>query len=252
MASSPLDDTTAVILAGGLGTRLRSVVADRPKVLAEVAGRPFLAHLLDQLVPAGIGHVVLCTGHLGEQIESAFGSSYRGMRVTCSREPTPLGTAGALRFALPHVSTGTLLVLNGDSYCAADPLAFAARHRSLGLDGTLLLVEVPDTSRYGLVRTDPQGRLAGFEEKGSHTGTGWINAGWYLLQRTLIEAVPPDRAVSFERDMLPQWTDGRIGTFPCRVPFLDIGLPETYAQTEAFLASLSPPSPGSEPRARSA
>ena len=108
---------TAAILAGGLGTRLRSVVKDRPKVLAEIRGVPFLTYLLDQLAAAGVRDVVLCTGYMGEQVRSAFGDSYGGMCLSYSQESSPLGTAGALRLALPLFKSSSVLVMNGDSFC---------------------------------------------------------------------------------------------------------------------------------------
>ena len=113
-------DVTAVILAGGLGTRLRSVIADRPKVLAEVRGRPFLAYLLDQLIVAGSRSVVLCTGYCGEQILRTFGERYGPLRLSYSQERTPLGTAGALRAGLGQFGSDSVLALNGDSYCSLD------------------------------------------------------------------------------------------------------------------------------------
>ena len=111
---------TAAVLAGGLGTRLRPTVADRPKVLAPVGGRPDLAYLLDQLDAVGIGEVVLLTGYRAEQVRAAFGESYSGIRLRDSAEPVPLGTGGAARRALPLLSAPTILLLNGDSYCAVD------------------------------------------------------------------------------------------------------------------------------------
>jgi NDP-sugar pyrophosphorylase family protein len=106
---------TAVILAGGLGTRLRSVVADRPKVLADVCGRPFITYLLDVLAQSGISDVVLATGHMAEQIEDCLGDSYKGMQLFYSPEKKRLGTGGAVRLALRHVSNELVLVMNGDS-----------------------------------------------------------------------------------------------------------------------------------------
>jgi len=108
----------AVILSGGLGTRLRSVVSDRPKVMAMVAGRPFLTHLLDQLVESGIRKTVLCTGYMAELIQNELGERYRNMELAYSVEDTPLGTGGALRNAIGQISGNMLLVLNGDSYCS--------------------------------------------------------------------------------------------------------------------------------------
>src|SRR5437899_2628493 len=108
---------SAAILVGGLGTRLRGIVADRPKVLAEVRGRPFLAYLLDQLVASGFQDVVLCTGYRSEQVKEVFGDGYGPLRIVYSEETVPLGTAGALRLALPLLQSETILVMNGDSFC---------------------------------------------------------------------------------------------------------------------------------------
>src|SRR5206468_3820156 len=119
-----LADSSALILCGGLGVRLRSVVHDRPKVLAQVAGRPYLAYVLDKLAAAGLGHVVLCSGYRADQVRAAFGTRYRGLRLTYSEETKPLGTAGALRLALPVTHSSMLLVVNGDSFCNVDLRAF--------------------------------------------------------------------------------------------------------------------------------
>ena len=126
------DCPTAVLLAGGAGSRLRSVIDDRPKVLAEVCGRPFLEYLLDQRVKWRIRDVVLCTGYLAEQIEAYFGMTYRSLRLRYSREIIPLGTAGALRLALPLVRSDTVLVLNGDSFCVPISIPFGIGIRPLG------------------------------------------------------------------------------------------------------------------------
>jgi NDP-sugar pyrophosphorylase family protein len=139
---------TAAILAGGLGTRLRSVVADRPKVLAEVRGRPFLSFLLDQLAAAGVRYVVLCTGYRGEQVQAAFGNSYGGLRLAYSQEPSPLGTAGALRWALPLCESDVVLALNGDSFCDADLPAFWDWRCARGAEATLLLTRTPFVVRH--------------------------------------------------------------------------------------------------------
>src|ERR1051326_2110224 len=119
MTSQNSGAASAAILAGGLGSRLRSVVSDRPKVLAPVNGRPFLAILLDQLVESGAESVALCTGYLGEQVESAFGSVYRNLKIFYSREQSPLGTAGALRLGLPPLSARSILGMNGGSFFCA-------------------------------------------------------------------------------------------------------------------------------------
>lgn len=235
-----LANVPAVILAGGLGTRLRSVVADRPKVLATVHGRPYLAYLLDQLIGFGIRQVVLCTGYKGEQIHETFGDRYRTASLHYSQESEPLGTAGALRLALPRLTEPLVLAMNGDSYCDADFSSLLQWHRDGNFTGSLLLTRVPDTSRYGRVITTDSGQVFQFEEKGANRGMGWINAGVYLLGRDLLAEIPSGAVASLERDMLPKWIQRPFGGFPAPAArFLDIGTPESYAETERFFAPLS-------------
>ncbi|NLC72084.1 MAG: NTP transferase domain-containing protein, partial [Desulfuromonadaceae bacterium] len=183
----PMNQLIVAILAGGLGTRLRSVVSDRPKVLAEIGGKPFLAYLLDHLSSFGFGTVVLCTGYLGEQIAQRFGKRYGEMELFYSQESSPLGTAGALRLALPLLKSESALVVNGDSFCDADLRGFWEWHREREADASMLLVEVPDTRRYGRVSVDNKGRVIRFEEKNEEGAPGWINAGIYLIRRRLLE-----------------------------------------------------------------
>lgn len=226
---------TGAILAGGLGTRLRAVVSDRPKVLAMVRGKPFLAYLLDQLMEGGVRDVVLLTGYRGEQIRDVFGRRFRSIRLEYSQEETPLGTAGAIRLALPKIATDTVLMMNGDSYCAADMCRFQAFHRQHSADASLMLTHVPDTSRFGKVETGPDGRVLRFLEKQDAGGDGWINAGLYLLRRELIEEVPAGQAVSIEREMFPAWSRaGKLFGHPAGGSFLDIGTPESYVAAEEF------------------
>ena len=230
-----LAEITAAILVGGLGTRLRPVVADRPKVLAEVNGRPVLSYLLDQVARAGVRRVVLCTGYLGEQVLAAFGPRYGPLQLGYSPEPAPLGTAGALRRALPMLQSDPVLVLNGDSMCKADLNAFYAWHCGQGASASLLLTVAPDAARYGQVQTDAEGRVLRFEEKGAVAGgPGWINAGIYLLSQACLEAIPADRPVSIEREMFPAWIGQNLYGYQSQGRFLDIGTPDAYAEAARF------------------
>lgn len=231
-----LEETTALILAGGLGTRLREVVADRPKVLAEVNGRPFLSCLLDRLVDAGIKKVVLCTGYMAELIRETFGNCYRGIGLLYSEEETLLGTGGALRLALPLIASDPVLVMNGDSYCDADLGLFARQHLSGKAQASLILVQVEDVARYGAVDIDETGRVVSFREKGSQSGAGLINAGIYLLARNIIAAIPTKRMVSLEREVFPQLIGRGLYGFPQTTRFIDIGIPSDYHAASAFLA----------------
>jgi NDP-sugar pyrophosphorylase family protein len=229
-------DVTAVVLAGGLGTRLRGVVADRPKVLAEVAGRPFLSYILDQLADAHITRVVLSTGYMAEQFADVIGHEYRGIEVTYAHEEAPLGTGGAIKFAGGQATGGHLLVMNGDSYFDADLSAYIAWHLSGGQDVSLLLVDVPDASRYGTVRLNEESpRVAEFLEKRPQPVRGLINAGVYLLQRDMLEHIPPGPC-SIERDVFPRWlNEFDVRAWTTDGAFIDIGIPEDYERSHEFM-----------------
>lgn len=229
-----LSGIPAVILAGGMGTRLREVVADRPKVMAEVNNRPFITYLLDQLAATGVTNVVLCTGYLADQVSTVLGDCYRGMQLCYSVEPSPLGTGGAIRQALPLFSSFPILVLNGDSYFDLNLLSFASKHRESGATASLALVTVADVSRYGAVDITDDHAITRFEEKGNQKGTGLINAGIYLLEQAAVEAMPPDSAVSIERELLPALIGRGLYGFPQSGKFLDIGLPADYRDADSF------------------
>ena len=227
----------AMLLVGGLGTRLRSVVADRCKPMAIVGDEPFLARVLDQLAAAGCRRAVLCTGHLGEGLEREFGAEHGGMPLVYSREPEPRGTAGALRRALGLVDDTHVLVVNGDSYCDVDLRAFVrwARGRSAA---SLVTTEVADTRRFGRVQADENGRIVRFVEKGE-AGAGAIHAGLCWLPVAAIAAVPTERPASFEQDLLPGLIERGFYAYATRAAFLDIGVPDAYADAEAFFARLA-------------
>jgi len=232
-----LRDVTAAILAGGLGSRLRPVVADRPKVLADIRGRPFLTYLLDQLVAAGSRDVVLCTGYLGDQIRVALGESYGSLRLAYSQESIPLGTAGALKLALPLFKSNSVMVMNGDSYCEANLKKFCLWHWTRRANATLLLTEISNTERFGRVQAGSDGTVTDFAEKGSGNGPGWINAGIYLLKLDLLREIPANRAVSLEREVFPGCIGRGLYGFRSEGRFLDIGTPDDYASAESFFAT---------------
>jgi NDP-sugar pyrophosphorylase family protein len=234
-----LTEVNVAILAGGLGSRLRPAVSDRPKVLARIGGRPFLTYLFDQLIAMGLREVVLCTGYLGDQITMVFGQSYATLRLHYSQESVPLGTAGALRLALPLFKSKVVLVMNGDSYCEANLKEFWAWHNRQRANATLLLTEVFDTQRFGRVRVGNDGTVNDFEEKGSGSSPAWINAGIYLLKRHLLTEIPANRAVSLEREVFPAWVGRGLYGFRSEARFVDIGTPEAYGSAQTFFTSSS-------------
>lgn len=222
----------AIILAGGLGTRLRGVVGDLPKPLAPVAGRPFLAWLLDALASQGMRLAVLATGYRGSQIQAALGNTWRGMAIRYSHEAEPLGTGGAVALAMAHVAGDACWVLNGDTWLGLDYARFDAAVRKAGARLGIALASVPDVARYGAVRVE-DGRIAGFIEKG-RAGPGLVNAGVYRLSRTLLEGFPGGNAFSFERDvMVPAAARETVVGYTDTEDFIDIGVPEDYRLAQA-------------------
>lgn len=230
-------DLPVVVLCGGLGTRLRPAVADRPKALAAVGDRPFLAVQLELLRDRGARHFVLCVGHMAEQIEAAFGDgSAFGVRIDYSRDGEQLlGTAGALKRAEQYFAPAAVVV-NGDTYLDLDLARLARVHSSAqarGAVATLTLAHVPDAGRFGAVELRGN-RVVGFREK-SEPGSGWVNAGAYVIERELLKRIPAGEAVSLERDVFPvALRDGmRLTAMPHEEPFADIGTPDAY---RAFVA----------------
>lgn len=227
-----ISEITAIILAGGRGTRLQAVVADRPKPLALVAGRPFIEYLFDQIGNAGIKCSVISTGYLGEQFQLQFGPAYRALSLRYSQESVPLGTAGALRHALPLVNSQLVLVFNGDSYCDIDIIALLESHISKDALVTISTVAVPDVSRYGAVTTTPEGLVTEFREKGANAGAGNINAGIYVIDKSVLEKLAPDTMISLEKDVLPRYLGKSMYAFPATGTFIDIGVPDDYERAQ--------------------
>jgi NDP-sugar pyrophosphorylase family protein len=235
---SVLAGLSVAILAGGLGTRLRSLVPDRPKVLAEVGGRPFLHWWLDALDRQGCSDIVLCAGYKADQLGDTLGHFHRRLTLWYSTEQQPLGTGGALRHALDFFQSDPILVLNGDSYCEVDLGAFLAAHQACGADASLVLNHVEDSSRFGRVEAQPDGRIEAFREKSAGAGPGWINAGIYLIRRELLAALPDSDNRSLECDLLPRWVLGHVHGYPSTGRFIDIGTPESLAQANRFFAEV--------------
>ncbi len=239
MLSDSLRDVTAVILAGGLGTRLRSVVSDRPKVLAPVDGVPFLSHILKQIACSKIEEAVLLVGHGAKQVCSTLGNRQFGVNLSYSLETEPLGTGGAVRLALPKIRGKTILLMNGDSYCHLDLRAFAEYHLGHGGKVSLSLTWMDNASRYGRVALGLDERITGFAEKVAHPAPGWINAGIYLIDRELFEGHELNRQISLERDLIPDWLS-KHDVFGFRGgEFIDIGVPESYSQANVFFRTIS-------------
>lgn len=226
---------TTLVLCGGLGTRLRTVIGDRPKVLAPVAGRPFLHYLLQYLQRQQIRDVVLCTGFGATDIE-AYCQDGRawGLQIRYSREDTPLGTAGAIKQAESYLQSNPFCVLNGDSLVQADISTLIQFHQAKRACMTLCLVEVPSRARFGSVTLVADGAITGFDEKRDQQA-GLINAGLYLMERAILQMIPPNLPASLEYDVLPRAVGHGLYGFVSAGPFIDVGTPETYALAQSLL-----------------
>jgi NDP-sugar pyrophosphorylase family protein len=232
-------DTKAVLLVGGLGTRLRTVVPLTPKPLAPVGSRPFLELLIRQLSSQGIRNLVMCTGYLADQIENEFGDGNDlGVAIEYSREPLPLGTGGALKFARRHLrGVPDFLVMNGDSFLELDLRQFMQFHRSHGGLATMSVVSVENAGRYGMVRVESSNRVTEFCEKTGTDSPGLINAGVYVFRRAILELIPAGPA-SLEKDVFPRLLDQGVYAAREQGLFIDIGTPTDYAHAQKLFDRL--------------
>ena len=227
----------AILLCGGLGTRLRSVVSDRPKPMADIAGKPFLHYLVKMLSESGVRHLIFALGYMGEQIEAYFqsGEEY-GLSISYSYEDSPLGTGGAIRNALSRVSEENVLVLNADTYFHTDYESLLREQLKNKAAMTIASRKIEDISRYGAILKDESGRILRWNEKMSSDQVealrpGEINGGIYVMQKSLIEKIPEGKQ-SLENDCIPAWLkDGvYLQAISSDGYFMDIGIPEDYAQ----------------------
>lgn len=227
----------AILLCGGLGTRLRSVVSDRPKPMADIAGKPFLHYLVKMLSESGVKHLIFALGYMGEQIEAYFqsGEDY-GLSISYSYEDSPLGTGGAIRNALSHVSGENVLVLNADTYFHTDYESLLREQLKNKAAMTIASRKIEDISRYGAILKDESGRILRWNEKMSSDRAeapcpGEINGGIYVMKKSLIEKIPEGKQ-SLENDCIPAWLEDGLylQAIPSDGYFMDIGIPEDYAQ----------------------
>lgn len=221
----------AAILAGGFGTRLRSVVKDVPKPMAPVNGRPFLEYLINNLKSMGINDIILCLHYEAYKIQNYFQDGAQwGVKIKYSTEERPLGTGGAIGL-LRNIVDRTFCVINGDTYFDIDFHMCLSEHKHQSAMITMALAAIKNTSRYGQVVVDRYGRIKGFNEKDSCIGTeGNINAGFYLLEPDVFGFIKENFFVSFEKDILPGIISSgkRIISYQPVKNFFDIGTPEDY------------------------
>lgn len=220
----------AIVLAGGFGTRLRHIVPDVPKPMAPVCGKPFLEYILDYLSCAGITKVILAVGYKKEVIEAYFQNQYKNLEIVYSEETTPLFTGGAIKQALQLCNDENIFVINGDTYFDVDLFAMKNYHIAHHSDLTLAIREMHNFERYGTLQRK-QERIVAFHEK-KKMEHGFINGGIYLLRRNLLEQIE-EQQFSFETDFMEKQIDKtKIMGYESDGYFIDIGVPEDYAQAQ--------------------
>jgi NDP-sugar pyrophosphorylase family protein len=233
-------DIKAVLLVGGLGTRLRSAVPSGPKVLASVGKRSFLDLLIGQLRSQGIHRLVMCTGYLADYIEKEFGNGRAwSVEIEYSKEEQPLGTGGAVKLAARYLENDSeFLVMNGDSFLEMDFHKFMEFHRGHDAMATIAVFRVENTNRYGTVNVDGDGRVQGFAEKTGRDVPGLVNGGVYIFKQSVLQCIP-EHPSSLEKDIFPRLLDHGVYAQEQRGMFIDIGTPADYARAQALCDSLN-------------
>jgi D-glycero-alpha-D-manno-heptose 1-phosphate guanylyltransferase len=228
--------TECIILAGGLGTRLRSAVPDLPKAMAPVAGKPFLSYVIDGLRMQGIRRFVFSLGYMHEVIEQFLREQYPTLDYTTIIEPEPFGTGGAIQLALQAAHTDHVLITNGDTLFRADVISLEELHRRVDSECTLALKPMQDFDRYGCVEIDEQNQVVSFREK-QHYTEGLINGGLYLLNRQAFLKRTFPVKFSFEKDYLEAFiANGSFYAVPSDAYFIDIGIPHDFEQAQKDLS----------------
>jgi mannose-1-phosphate guanylyltransferase len=243
---TPLPGVEAVVLVGGLGTRMRPLTLSAPKPMLPTAGVPLLTHLLGRIRAAGVEHVVLGTSYRAEVFTAHFGDGSKlGLTLDYFVENEPLGTGGGIRNVASALTEPDVLVFNGDVLSGLNPVEVVRTHRSVGADVTLHLVRVPDPRAFGCVPTTADGQVLGFLEKTDNPPTDLINAGCYAFRREVIDSIPAGRAVSVERETFPGLlaSGAQLRAHVDTSYWLDLGTPAAFVQGSADLVRGLVPSP---------
>ena len=229
-------DITAVVLCGGLGTRLREVLPNKPKVLAEINGVPFIYYLLRKIEKTGCRNVILCTGHLAEQVESLLGYEYGELTIVYSKETSPMGTGGALLNAEQYITTNYVLVMNGDSFVECDFRDYYYWHIQVGAKLSMIVKKTSDTSRYGSLSLSAERQITKFQEKVcNYKREGkFINVGVYLMHHRILQKIPKKLPVSLEKEVFPKLVSDGVFGYRIDGRFIDIGTPQSLAEAQEY------------------
>ena len=227
----------ALVLAGGMGSRLGALVKHSPKPFLSVGGNPFLQKIVERLINQGITHVIFCLGYKPEKIMDFFGDGSKWeMRFSYVLEKKLMGTGGTIRGAVHLIDGPDILVLNGDSFCYFDVYGIMKRHVESQSKATLTLLSVEEPNRFGLVEFNEKNEIVSFVEKDeTYSVTSFINAGVYVLSKQLIMDINPSKPISLEKEIFTSYLNGPMYSFVLNDNrFIDIGTPESLAVAERF------------------
>jgi NDP-sugar pyrophosphorylase family protein len=233
------DTLDVVILCGGLGTRLQSVLSDKPKPMADFNDRPFLDLLVDYVGRFGFQRFILCSGHKSDLIQEHFENKKDGKTYIISRETSPLGTAGAIKLAEPLIHSNVFMAMNGDSFCEIDLASLIKFHHSKSALASVALSPMENASDYGGVTLGDNDAITRFDEKKSAPSSGWVNAGVYIFKRSILDRVPADKKVSLEQELFPSMAGNGLYGFTTQSRLLDIGTPERLERARQLLIELN-------------
>lgn len=232
-----MDTKTAIILAGGLGTRLKDVVKNIPKPMANINGRPFLTYLIDKLLSFNINHVILSVGYKAEIIQDFLGSDYKGIKIDYAVEKEPLGTGGATRLSLSLAADENVLLLNGDTFFDIDLKILESTHKKNNSDFTIALRKTNDCSRYDVIKIDTNNRVTGFIKR-NQVNEGFINGGVFILKKNILNRMPVK--FSLETDFIEKNFESKyIFGITFDNYFIDIGIPKDYIKAQKEMGKKS-------------
>jgi NDP-sugar pyrophosphorylase family protein len=223
-----LKNIDVLILAGGLGTRLRSVVKDRPKTMAEVNGVPFLDILLESLSKHGVERFILCTGYMGDYIKNYYSDKSNDYVIVFSNEKYPLGTGGAIKNAEKLIISDPFVILNGDSFCEMNYNDFLQYHCKKNALITIAVSKSGDNGDYGKIVLDGKNRIIEFSEKAKFQKEAYVNAGIYCMTKLALRFMPANGFFSVEKDFFPSVLSNHIYAYIVEQSFIDIGTPERF------------------------
>jgi len=229
----------AVILCGGLGTRLQDVLKDTPKPMADFNDRPFLDLLIDYVGRFGFQRYILCSGYKGGSIKEYFENKNDGKTYALSHEISPMGTAGAIKQAEPLIDSDVFLAMNGDSFCDIDLTSFINFHRLKDALVSVALAPMEDTSDYGGVVLGDNDEIVSFDEKKNVPASGWVNAGVYVFKKSVLNGISAGKKVSLEQELFPSMAGKGLFGFTTQSRLLDIGTPERLERARQLLIELN-------------